>query len=150
MKKTLIQLGLLGFPLGIAIGYVITLFISIGIGDNCYYPVNQELINTAGTELNAVLLQTFLCGIVGSLFSMGSVVWDIDSWSLTKQTGVYFVIACLAMFPIAYFAGWMPHSVVGAALYVGIFIAIFAICWITQYLSIKHKVNEMNAGLNKF
>ena len=149
MKKTLIQLGLLGFPLGIAIGYVITLFISIGIGDNCYYPVSQELINTAGTELNAVLLQTLLSGIVGSLFSMGSVVWDIDSWSLTKQTGVYFVIACLAMFPIAYFAGWMPHSVVGAALYVGIFIAIFAICWITQYLSIKHKVNEMNALVTK-
>ena len=70
MKKTLIQLGLLGFPLGIAIGYVITLVISIGIGDNCYYPVSQELINTAGTELNAVLLQTLLCGIVGSLFSM--------------------------------------------------------------------------------
>lgn len=149
MKKKLIQRGLLGFPLGIAIGYVITLFISIGIGDNSYYSVNPELLNTAGTELNAVLLQTLLCGIVGSLFAMGSVVWDIDTWSLTKQTGVYFVIACLAMFPIAYFAGWMPHSVVGAALYVGIFIAIFAICWIAQYLSMKHKINEMNSLIAK-
>lgn len=149
MKKKLIQLGLLGFPLGIAIGYAITLFVSIGIGDNCYYPVNQELINTAGTELNAVLLQTLLCGIVGSLFSMGSVVWDIDSWSLTKQTGVYFVIASLAMFPIAYFAGWMSHSAVGIVLYVGIFLAIFAICWIAQYLLIKRKVSEMNSLVAK-
>lgn len=149
MKKTFIRRGFLGFPLGIAIGYVITLVISIGIGDNYYYPVSQELINTAGTELNAVLLQTLLCGIVGSLFSMGSVVWDIDAWSLAKQTGVYFVIACLAMFPIAYFAGWMPHSVVGAALYVGIFIAIFAICWIARYLSMKYKVNKMNSLIAK-
>lgn len=149
MKKKLIQRGFLGFPLGIAIGYVITLFISIGIGDNSYYSVNPELLNTAGTELNAVLLQTLLCGIVGSLFAMGSVVWDIDTWSLTKQTGVYFVIACLAMFPIAYFAGWMPHSVVGSVLYVGIFITIFAICWIAQYLAIKHKVNEMNSLIAK-
>ena len=85
-------------------------------------------------------------------------LYEIEQWLINKdfvrisnsETGVYFVIACLAMFPIAYFAYWMPHSVVGAALYVGIFIAIFAICWITQYLSIKHKVNEMNAGLNKF
>lgn len=149
MKKTLIHRGLLGFPLGIAIGYAITLFVSIGIGGNCYYSVNQELINTAGTELNAVLLQTLLCGIMGSLFAMGSVVWDIDTWSLTKQTAAYFVIACLAMFPISYFAGWMPHSVVGAVLYTGIFIAIFAICWIAQYLSMQHKINEMNSLIAK-
>lgn len=149
MKKTLIHRGLLGFPLGIAIGYAITLLISIGIGDNCYYPVSQELMSTAGTELNAVLLQTLLCGIMGLLFAMGSVVWDIDTWSLTKQTAAYFVIACLAMFPISYFAGWMPHSVVGTALYVGIFIAIFTICWIAQYLAIKHKVNEMNSLIAK-
>lgn len=149
MKKTLIQLGLLGFPFGIAIGYAITLLISIGIGDNCYYPVSQELMSTAGTELNAVLLQTLLCGIMGSLFAMGSVVWDIDAWSLTKQTAAYFVIACLAMFPISYFAGWMPHSVVGVALYMGIFIVIFAICGIAQYFAIKHKVNEMNSLIAK-
>lgn len=149
MKKTLIHRGLLGFPLGIAIGYAITLLISIGIGNDYYYPVNLELMSTAGTELNAVLLQTLLCGIMGSLFAMGSVVWDIDTWSLTKQTAAYFVIACLAMFPISYFAGWMPHSVVGAVLYTGIFIAIFAICWIAQYLAIKHKVNEMNSLVAK-
>ncbi len=149
MKKTLIKLGFLGFPLGIAIGYMITLAISIGIGDNVFYPVNPELITTAGTELNAVCLQTLLCGIMGSMFSMASVVWDIDSWSLAKQTGIYFVIACIAMFPISYYAYWMPHSVVGAVLYVGIFLAIFAICWITQYLIIKHKVNEMNALVTK-
>lgn len=149
MKKKIVQLGLLGFPLGIAIGYAITLFISVGIGDSYYYSVNPELMNTAGTELNAVLLQTLMCGVVGSLFSMGSVVWDIDSWSLTKQTAVYFVIASLAMFPIAYFAGWMPHSTVGIVLYVGIFLAIFAICWIVQYLMTKRKINEMNSLVAK-
>ena len=102
MKKQLVQLALFGFPIGITIGYVITLIISISIGNGLYYPVNTEFITTAGGELNAVLIQTLLSGVVGSAFSMGSLVWDIDSWSLAKQTAVYFAIACVAMFPISY------------------------------------------------
>ena len=63
MKKKMIQRGLLGFPLGIAIGFVITVIISMCIGDGSFYPVTPELIDTMKNELNAVILQTILCGI---------------------------------------------------------------------------------------
>ncbi len=46
MKKKMIQRGLLGFPLGIAIGFVITVIISMCIGDGSFYPVTPELIDT--------------------------------------------------------------------------------------------------------
>ena len=52
MKKKMIQRGLLGFPLGIAIGFVITVIISMCIGDGSFYPVNPELIDTMKNELN--------------------------------------------------------------------------------------------------
>ena len=42
MKKKMIQRGLLGFPLGIAIGFVITVIISMCIGDGSFYPVRSE------------------------------------------------------------------------------------------------------------
>ena len=61
MKKKMIQRGLLGFPLGIAIGFVITVIISMCIGDGSFYPVTPELIDTMKNELNAVILQTILC-----------------------------------------------------------------------------------------
>ena len=48
MKKKLIGRGLLGFPVGIAIGYVITVIISICIGDGFFYPVTPELVNKIG------------------------------------------------------------------------------------------------------
>ena len=57
MKKQLINRGLLGFPLGIAIGFVITVMISMTKGDGVFYPVTPELIETMGNELNAVILQ---------------------------------------------------------------------------------------------
>jgi len=94
MKKKMIQRGLLGFPLGIAIGFVITVIISMCIGDGSFYPVTPELIDTMKNELNAVILQTILCGILGTGFAMASVIWEIDSWSLAKQSGIY--IHCVA------------------------------------------------------
>lgn len=124
MKKKLIGHGLLGFPLGITIGFVITIIVSVCIGDGSFYPVTPELLNAMDNELSAVVLQTMLCGIMGSGFAMASVIWEIDSWSIAKQTGIYFAIICAVMLPIAYITGWMQHSVAGVLLYIGIFVAI--------------------------
>ena len=144
MKKQIIKRGLLGFPVGIAIGFVITLIISACIGDGFYYSVTPELIGSMGNELNAVILQTVLCGIMGSGFAMASVIWELDSWSLAKQSGIYFLIACIIMFPIAYITNRMKHSIAGVLSYIGIFIVIFVIVWIAQYLSWRYKIKRMN------
>ena len=149
IKQKMIQRGLLGFPLGIAIGFVITVIISMCIGDGSFYPVNPELIDTMKNELNAVILQTILCGILGTGFAMASVIWEIDSWSLAKQSGIYFSIACVTMFPIAYITNWMKHNAIGILSYVGIFVAIFVITWLVQYFVWKRKVKRMNDGVRK-
>ena len=60
MKKQIIKRGIFGFPVGIAIGFVITLIISACVGDGTFYPVTPELIDTMGSEMNAVILQTVL------------------------------------------------------------------------------------------
>ena len=147
MKKKLIGRGIIGFPVGIAIGYVITVIISICIGDGFFHPVNPELVNKMGSELNAILIQTGLSGIMGTGFAMASVIWEIDSWSLAKQSGIYFAIACGIMFPISYFANWMPHSAGGILSYVGIFAAIFVFTWLVEYFVWKRKVRRMNDGI---
>ena len=148
MKKKMIQRGLLGFPLGIAIGFVITVIISMCIGDGSFYPVTPELIDTMKNELNAVILQTILCGILGTGFAMASVIWEIDSWSLAKQSGVYFLVISVVMLPIAYFANWMKHSITGVLSYVGIFVMIFAAVWISQYLLWNRRIKKMNARIH--
>lgn len=144
MKKKLLLRGLLGVPLGIAIGQIITVIVSLGIGDGLFYPVRPELIGAMRGELNAVLLQTALCGIMGAGFAMASVIWEIDSWSLAKQSGIYFAIACAVMFPISYVANWMPHSIAGILSYAGIFAVIFVLVWLIQYFVWKRKVRRMN------
>lgn len=149
MKKNLIQRGFFGFPIGITINYIITLIISILIGDGLFYPVNPDLINAMGNELNAVLLQTLLSGIMGAGFAMASIIWEFDSWSLAKQSAIYFSVACLVMFPISYVAKWMPHSVIGITVYLGIFIFTLVFVWLIQYFIYKRNIREINEKINR-
>ena len=100
-----------------------------------------------GNEINAVILQTVLCGILGTGFAASSVIWEIDNWSIIKQTGIYFSIISVVMLPVAYFAYWMEHSVVGFLIYFGIFVLIFGMIWITQFVIGKCNVRKMNEKL---
>ncbi len=147
MRKKIILRGILGVPIGITIGYLITIFISLGLANGYYSPCVPELISIMGSEIRAVILQTVFCGILGAGFAASSVIWEIDHWSLVKQTGIYFAIASVIMLPIAYLAYWMQHSVMGFLIYFGIFILIFAIIWVTQFAIGKHNVRKMNEKL---
>ena len=149
MKKKMLKRGLFGFPVGIAVGFVISLFVSARIGDGFFHPVASALTSAMGSELNAVVLQTLLCGVMGAGFATASVIWEMDSWSLARQSGVYFAVICLLMLPAAYLCNWMPHTLGGIVSYVGIFIAIFAFVWIALYLALRGKIKKMNAGVKR-
>ena len=87
MKKQILLRGMLGFPLGLAMGYLITIFISLTVSDGRYYPCVPELAAVMGNEINAVLLQAVLCGILGAGFGACSVIWQIESWGILNRLG---------------------------------------------------------------
>ena len=59
IKKAVLR-GALGFPLGIAIGYVITIVSSLAWANGFYSPCMPELISVMGNEIRAVILQRAL------------------------------------------------------------------------------------------
>ncbi len=148
MKKKIALRSILGFPIGIAIGYLITIFISLIWAKGYYAPCVPELILAMGNEINAVILQAFLCGLLGAGFAASSVIWEIEDWNIMKQTGIYFIIIATIMLPIAYFSYWMEHSIIGFFSYFGIFAVIFAFFWIMQFVIGKHNVRKMNENLH--
>ena len=148
MTRKIILRGLIGVPIGITISYLITIIISICIGKGIYYPVTDELIGLMGNELNALILQTIISALMGAGFSMLSVIWEINSWSLFKQSAIFFGSSCLLMFPAAYLLNWMSHTAIGILIYVGIFILIFVIIWLSCYFYMKNKIKKMNSKIN--
>ena len=149
MKKTIIILGLRGIPVGITIGYLITIFTSFILSNGEYYPCTPSLVNMVGSVIGAVIFQTIMCGVIGFVFASSSIVWSIDEWSIAKQTGIYFLIISFTMLPIAYLTHWMEHSIVGFLMYFGIFISIFIVLWISQYLFWKSRVNKISDKINQ-
>ena len=149
MKKKIALRGMLGFPLGITMGYLITIIISLIWANGHYAPCVPDLVTTMGSEINAVMLQTLLCGILGAGFGIASVIWDMENWGIVKQTGIYFLIVSVIMMPIAYITHWMEHSLKGILLYFGIFFIIFVIIWIVQFVIVKHNVKRLNETLYK-
>ncbi len=148
MKKKIALRSILGFPIGIALGYLITIVISLIFADGYYSPCVPELIRVMGNEINAVVVQALLCGLLGVGFAASSVIWEMENWSIVKQTGIYFTIVSLIMLPIAYFSYWMEHSIAGFFSYFGIFVLIFAVIWVIQVAAGKRNVEKMNKKLH--
>lgn len=144
MKKRIIIRSLFGMPLGIAISTIITVLISLVNNDGTYYAVVPDLIEDCGNELNAVMLQTILSMIYGAAWAGASVIWEKDEWSILRQSATHLVITMSATFPIAYFTRWMDHTLEGMIIYVAIFLLIYVSIWISQYKTMKKRVDMIN------
>jgi len=149
MKKKIFLRGAFGFPIGITIGYVITIITSAIWAGGYYSPCVPELISTAGSEINAVILQALLSGLLGMGFAASSVIWEMENWGIVKQTGIYFSIISVIMMPVAFFLYWMEHSVIGFLSYFGIFAFIFIIIWLIQFFTGRRIVKRLNENLNR-
>ena len=149
MKTTFIKRALLGIPLGISIGYIISIILSLIFAGGYYGAVNPELAKTFGSEINAVIVQAILWGLIGFDFSGFSVVWEKENWSLVKQTVVGFFAYLLPMIIAGYILKWFTFSVLEVSIFILIFIFNFAVIWILIYLKAKKDVAAFNAKLKK-
>lgn len=150
MFKTIVKRCLLGAVIGVFISHVIAIVISLCIADGTFYAVVPQLIESTGSELNAVLLQTVCSVLYGAMFAGVSVIWELDNWSILKQTVIHFLVVSIATLPVAYVTHWMHHSVLGMIIYFGIFAVIYAFIWFGQYMAVKYNVIEMNAKVKDF
>ena len=149
MKKEFARRVFVGLLGGIVISYLITIGISLAIGDGSYYPCVPSLIERFGSEVTAIIIQTVLSAVLGAGFAGSSIIWEMDKWSLLKQTSIYFGIVSVLMMTVAYICEWMEHSVKGILSYFAIFFAIFIVVWIVQYLIWKVRISKIKEGIQK-
>lgn len=145
MKKKLLSRCLMGAPIGLAISTSVTIIISLIAGNGDYYPVVPALIEVCGNEMNAVLLQAVCSLLYGAVFAGATVIWEKDDWSILRQTVTHLIVCSLATLPIAYFMHWMEHSLLGVIGYFAIFFGIYLIIWLSQYSTMKKRVQQLNA-----
>lgn len=134
---------------GIVISYFIAIGISLAIGDGNYYPCIPSLLKSYDNEVTALIIQTLLSGVLGAGFGGCSLIWEKDDWSLLKQTSIYFLIIAVLMMSVAYICEWMEHSIAGILGYFAIFLAIFIVIWVIQYMIWKVRISKIKEGIQK-
>lgn len=142
-----VKYGVFGLPLGVTIGHVISILISLRWGQGYYSPCVPEMAEVMGSEIGAVILQTVLCALLGAAFGATSVIWQNDTWSIMKQTGIYYAIDSAVMMLVAYLCYWMEHSLRGFLSYFVIFTAVFVLIWLIQYMRVRHDLKKINSRL---
>lgn len=149
MKTKLVKRIFVGVPLGISIGYVLSIVFSMIFANGYYGAVHPELTILLGSEINAVIIQTILWSIIGAVFAGGSIIWELDNWSLTKQTIAVFFLYFVTMTPIGIFLKWIPLSTIGFTIFIVNFVLIFSGIWLSVFLTLKRTVDAINDKLSK-
>ena len=147
MKKEVTKRAILGFIYGVFIGQTILIIESLFMRDGNFYAVSNSLLELAGTKIAAVIIQYFLTGIIGTTFAATTVIFEMDNWSLLRQTITHFVITSIVMYIAGFLCGWFPHTVVSTLIWFGVFVVVYVIFWICFSMYYKNKVKKINSHL---
>ena len=144
MFKEVLRRSAVGAVFGVTLSQLIVIIISLCIADGNFYAVVPSLTERMTSEVSAAIVQTACSFLYGAVFGGMSMVWELDNWSILKQTIVHFSVVSVVTMPIAYVTEWMHHSILGAIIYFAIFGVSYVFIWLSQYIAIKKRIDEMN------
>lgn len=147
MKKVLVKRLIIGFIAGAIAGNAIAIISSLFYGE--FSIVTEQLKNSLGIA-GAVVLQSFLSGIIGLAGIGGMTFYDIEKWSLLSAT-ISHLASVIISFTIAYFSlGWGERSIIIYFIIFASEIVIFSIIWYIMYTMWKKSIKELNGDLLKY
>ncbi len=140
LERTLKRAGT-GFLLGAAVGNLIAFITAYYSGDSSF--VTRVLIDRAGSEAVAFLLQTLLSGAIGIAGFAGMSLYEIESWSMVRTIIVHFSAISAVFIPSAFFLGWI--STLAEALIMESFMALwYFVIWVIMSIRCRAAVKELN------
>lgn len=136
MIKKIIIRGLGGILIGVFISQIAYLIMAL----------QSETVQLASDQI----IQQFLFSmLVGFYTSAISVVFEVEQWSLMRQT-ITHAILMLPYFPIAYLAHWFPQPTYGKVLFVLEYILVYMIIWFSFRAYWKKRARELNQELQNY
>ena len=77
---------------------------------------------------------TFIVGIIIASVAAVSVIYEIENWSLFKQSVIHFLIMLVTVLPLLYISGWYKlNSVLDYVKVFGIFLFVGIVLWTISY-----------------
>ncbi|SRR5699024_5465403 len=81
---------------------------------------------------------TFFSGLIVLVVGAATVIYNIEQWSLTKQSIIHFLIMLVTIYPILLFSGWFQITTFLDALKIfGIFVLSGLVIWSIMFTLAK-------------
>ncbi|GMS49807.1 DUF3021 family protein [Enterococcus asini] len=95
-------------------------------------------------KLNSFQIKsTFLVGIIITLVSAASVIYEIDNLTLTQQSIIHFFVMLITVFPCLIISGWFPFTNIFDFLKVlAIFLVVGVVLWIISFFIFGKLLNK--------
>jgi len=139
----------MGIPIGVTIGYGITVVMALRFGGGSFSPVVPAMAEAFGAESVAVAAQFGLMCLMGFVFAFASCAWEVERWSLLKQTVVHFCSITPTTLFIAWVCRWAEYTPGGLWGYFAIFVVIYVVIFIIEMLGAREKVRKANERLRE-
>ncbi len=148
-KKTFFSLLYIGFSMGAILGVVLTAVITtLVIHDENLHLYTTAFSRTIENPLAAFLVHSFACGLLGMIMLGAAMIYEIDEWDLLKATTVHFIIIIISFYLAAFSLRWFsPTNLKAVCASLIMFVAMYSCIWLSQYLSCKEQVKEINRQL---
>lgn len=145
VKRVLGRVGK-GFIIGVFLGQVTQIIISLFLGKGAYIPVSDKFIEFFDTELTAVLTQFILTGFIGVALALGSFIFEIDRWGLMKQYMTHFLTTGAVWLTVVILC-WLPQSPMGWIILLANFAGVYVITYWIQLSISRKEIERINAVL---
>ncbi len=134
MKAILIR-GLIGTIIG---GFINATFI-FGLS-----LTSEELVLTT----SILRFQYFGALAIGFYSAAVSIIFDIEEWSLLRQTITHGLLMTPYL-PFAHYMGWMPGDLGGRFIFIGVYVLVYAIIWFSFKTYWTRKIRQMNLEIER-
>ncbi|WP_204122633.1 DUF3021 domain-containing protein [Lacticaseibacillus mingshuiensis] len=145
MKKIGQAIGL-GIPIGVTCGLVMSLLFSY-LYSNTYYPSSPRFTDQFQRPLDAISVSILLWALMGIVFALSSLIFDVERWSMARRTAVHFLASYIPFTLLALLAKWFPAGWGFLLSYTLIYLGIYVAMWLSFYLAARHYVAAVNKKL---
>ena len=78
---------------------------------------------------------TFITGLIVISVVAASVIYEVESWSLSKQSNIHFLIMLITVYPCLVFSNWFPNKMALDLVKIfGLFLVVGTILWTVAYI----------------
>ncbi|MBE5870483.1 MAG: DUF3021 domain-containing protein [Lachnospiraceae bacterium] len=135
----------IGYALGMMIGVAITaISVTLSANDGTVYLYEPGWVERVGGVGIGFTLEAVISGLLGVVGMGGSVMYDIEHWSLFRATFTHFVITVAAYFAAGWILDWYIDWIALA-----FFVAAYVLIWQIQNFLYKLQIKKINRNLKK-